>query len=605
MNPRNFFAELKRRNVYKVAVAYAVVAWLLIQAASIMFPTFDAPPWVMKVFIAAILSGFPIALILAWAFELTPEGIVPTEEVAPNESITHQTGRKLITTTIVVALIASALLAWQFLRPRAATTVPSATTSTAAPVNPAAPEKSIAVLPFDNLSRDPENAYFAEGIQEEILTRLAKVADLKVISRGSTQRLKSAPDNLPVIAKMLGVTNILEGSVQKSADQVRVNVQLINAMTDAHLWADTYDRKLTDIFAVESEIAKAIAETLRAKLTGPEQHALSSRPTENAEAHRFYLKGRYYWNQRSEKGFKKAIEYFKQAIDADPNYALAYAGIADSYVLLGFHGYGAMAPREAYPKAKVAAEKALQIDETLGEAHAALANVRENYDWDLVGAEKEYKRAIELNPKYATAHQWYGSHLAVTERYPEAMAQIKQAQELDPLSLIINVNVSWFFYFARQYDDALEQGRKTLDLEPNFAATHWMLGQAYRQKGMYAEAIAEFQMEVVSRSDPLDTAVLGHAYAVAGKRAEAEKILKELTALSKERYVSPYFIALIYVGLNDKKEAFDWLEKAFADRSAGMVYLKVEPMFDALRADPRFEALVAKVFAPKNAQVPN
>ena len=458
-----------------------------------------------------------------------------------------------------------------------------------------APEKSIAVLPFDNLSRDPENAYFAEGIQEEILTRLAKVADLKVISRASTQRFKSAPDNLPVIAKMLGVTNILEGSVQKSADQVRVNVQLINAMTDAHLWADSYDRKLTDIFAVESEIAKAIAETLQAKLTGSEQHALSSRPTENAEAHQFYLKGRYYWNKRNEEGLKKAIEYFKQAIDADPNYALAYTGMADSYSLLGFHGYGALPPTEAYPKAKIAAEKALQIDEALGEAHASLATVKENYEWDLIGAEKEYKRAIELNPKYATAHQWYGELLAVTERYPEAIAQIKQAQELDPLSLIINVNISWFFYFARQYDDALEQGRKTLDLEPNFASTHWMLGQAYRQKGMYEEAIAEFQKEVVSRGDPVDTAVLGHAYAVAGNRAEAEKILKELTDLSKDRYVSPYFIALIYVGLNDKDEAFDRLEKAFAERSAGMVFLKVEPMFDPIRSDPRFQDLLRRV----------
>lgn len=216
-------------------------------------------------------------------------------------------------------------------------------------------------------------------------------------------------------------------------------------MTDAHLWADTYDRKLTDIFQVESEIAKAIAETLQAKLSGSEQHALSSRPTENAEAHQFYLKGRYYWNKRNEEGLKKAIDYFKQAVDADPKYALAYTGMADSYDLLGYHGYGALPPMEAYPKAKVAAEKALQIDETLGEAHASLGEVKENYDWDSLGAEKEYQRAIELSPKYATAHQWYASHLAVTGKYPEAIAQIKQAQELDPLSLIINVNISWSF----------------------------------------------------------------------------------------------------------------------------------------------------------------
>ena len=589
MNPRNFFAELKRRNVYKVAIAYGVVGWLIVQIATQVFPFFDIPNWAVRLVVLATIVGFPIALVIAWAFELTPSGLKRTESTEAKST------RSRSRVWVYVVVIGAAMSLGLFFLGRY-TVSRTRLGEDGLPGGASLPnEKSIAVLPFDNLSHDPENAYFAEGIQEEILTRLAKVADLKVISRASTQRFKSAPDNLPVIAKMLGVTNILEGSVQKSADQVRVNVQLINAMTDAHLWADTYDRKLTDVFQVESEIAKAIAETLRAKLTGPEQHALSSRPTENAEAHQFYLKGRYYWNKRNEEGLKKAIEYFKQAIDADPNYALAYTGMADSYVLLGFHGYGAMPPTEAYPKAKIAAEKALQIDETLGEAHASLANVEENYDWDLAGAEKEYKRALELNPKYATAHQWYGELLAVTERYPEAIAQIKQAQELDPLSLIINVNISWFFYFARQYDNALEQCRKTLDLDPNFAATHWMLGQAYRQKGMYEEAIAEFQKEVVSRGDPVDTAVLGHAYAVAGKRAEAEKILKELTELSKDRYVSPYFIALIYVGLNDKDEAFDWLEKAFAERSAGMVYLKVEPMFDPIRSDPRFQGLLRRV----------
>jgi len=252
------------------------------------------------------------------------------------------------------------------------------------------------------------------------------------------------------------------------------------------------------------------------------------------------------------------------------------------------------------PKAKAAAEKALQIDETLGEAHASLANVKERYDWDLAGAEREYKRAIELNPNYATAHQWYGLNLAVMERYPEAIAEIKQAQELDPLSLIINMNAGWFLYFARQYDEAIEQCQKTLELDPNFAGTHWMLGQAYRQKRMYQEAIAEFQKAIgLSEGDPIRRAVLGHAYAVAGKRGEAEKIISELKELSKQRYFPPYFIALIYVGLDDKDHAFEWLEKAFAERSAGLIYLKVEPMFDPVRSDPRFHDLLRRVgFAP-------
>jgi TolB-like protein/class 3 adenylate cyclase len=464
----------------------------------------------------------------------------------------------------------------------------------------AIPQKSIAVLPFENLSRDPENAYFADGIQEEILTRLSKVRDLKVISRTSTQRFKSAPVDLRQIARQLGVANILEGTVQKATDQVRVNVQLINAQNDEHLWADKYDRRLTDIFAVESEIATSIATALQARLTGEEQHALSSRPTQNSEAHQFYLKGRYYWNKRTKEGLKKAVEYFEQAIDADPTYALAYVGLSDSYDLLGFHGYGALPPNEAFPKAKAAAEKALQIDERLGEAHISLAYVKEGYDWDLDGAQRDYKRGIELNPNYAIAHQWYGLHCALRERFPEAIAEIKRAQELDPLSLIINMNVAWSFYFARQYDEALEQSQKALELDPNFPPARWMLGQAYRQKGIYDKAIAEFQSGLqLSGGDPLRVAVLGHAYAVAGKRAEAEKVINDLTEISKQRYFPPYFIALIYVGLNDKDQAFVWLEKAFAEHSSGMTYLKVEPMFDPIRSDPRFQDLLRRVgFTP-------
>jgi TolB-like protein/Flp pilus assembly protein TadD len=461
-------------------------------------------------------------------------------------------------------------------------------------------KKSIAVLPFENLSADPENVYFADGIQEEILTRLSKIRDLKVISRTSTQRYKSAPTNLPEIAKQLGVANILEGTVQKAGDQVRVHVQLINAATDAHLWSEKYDRKLTDIFAVESEIATNIAATLQAKLTGAEQKAIATRPTENSEAHQLYLKGRYYWNKRGEEGLKKAAEYFERAIKADPNYAPAYAGMADSYALLGFHGYGALPPAEAVPKAKAAAEQALQIDETLAEAHTSLAFAKEEYDWDWSGAEREYKRAIELNPNYGTAHQWYAVHLAVRGRYPEAIAEIKQAQKVDPLSLVINMNAGWVFYFARQYDEAVGQCRKTLELDPNFAPGHWMLGQAYRQKGMHEEAIAEFQKAVaLFEGDPIQLAVLGHGYAVAGKRSEAQKIIKELTELSKQRYFPPYFIALIYVGLDDKDQAFELLEKAFAERSANLTVLQAEPMFDPVRSDARFQDLLRRVgFAP-------
>src|SRR5207247_1222362 len=355
----NFFAELKRRNVYKVAVAYAVVAWLTSQAASIFLPAFNAPQWAMQIVILILMVGFPIALAFSWAFEITPEGIKRESEVAADQSITHHTGRKIVALTIVLAVIATGLLIFQFLRARSTSSLSRNASSIT--------NKSIAVLPFDNLSGDPQNAYFSEGVQDEILTRLAKIAELKVISRTSTQRFKSAPNDLRQIAQQLGVANILEGSVQKANDQVRVNVQLINALTDAHLWADTYDRRLTDIFAVETEIAKTVADVLQAKLTGSEQHVIAARPTDNTEAHQLYLKGRFFWNKRTGNDLKKSIDYFEQAIAADPNYALAYAGIADAYVLLP--GYSAGTPRDCYPKAKAAAKKALELDETLAEAH--------------------------------------------------------------------------------------------------------------------------------------------------------------------------------------------------------------------------------------------
>src|SRR5205809_830186 len=354
MNPNDFFGELKRRNVYRVAVTYAVIAWLLIQAASILLPTFEAPTWVMKGFVVFLILGFAVAVFISWAFEATPQGMKRTENVSPDEVLPSWSPRKFAALIVAIALLAAGLLVFNLLRSRSNPASP--------PLSRALdlPAKSIAVLPFENLSRDPDNAYFTEGIQDEILTRLAKIADLKVISRASTQRYKSSPDDLPQIARRLGVANFLEGSVQKAADRVRVSVQLINVPDDAHLWAETYDRHLTDIFAVESEIATKIADTLKAKLTGSEQHAIAVRPTNNSEAHQLYLKGRYFWNKRTAHDFTTAIQYFQQAIDNDPGFALAYTGLADTYVLLS--GFGAASPKDSLPKAKAAAQKALELD---------------------------------------------------------------------------------------------------------------------------------------------------------------------------------------------------------------------------------------------------
>jgi len=391
MNLLNLFAELKRRNVYKVAVAYVVAGWALAQGIAQVFPVFDVPNWVVRVIVLLIVIGFPIALVLAWAFELTPEGLKRTETA--DAAHQHSSSRVWIYVVIVGGAISIGLF---FL---GRYTVQRAST------NAVVTNKSIAVLPFENLSDDKSNAYFADGIQEEILTRLAKVADLRVIARTSTERYKSSPENLPQIAQQLGVAHILEGSVQKAAEKVRVSVQLINASTQAHLWAETYDRNLTDIFAVESDIAKTIADTLQAKLSDPEQHAITARPTENAEAYQLYLKGRYFWNKRTGADLKTAIDYFHQAIGIDTNYALAYAGLADAYGLLS--GFGAASPKDSLPQAKAAAKKALELDNTLGEAHASLAQALFAHDFNFAEANREFRRAIELNPNYATAHQWY------------------------------------------------------------------------------------------------------------------------------------------------------------------------------------------------------
>ena len=590
----SFFGELKRRNVYKVAVAYAVIAWLLIQVATQVFPFFEIPNWAVRLVVLVLIAGFPVALVFSWAFEITPEGIVRETDVESGKSVTHHTGKKIVAITIVLAIVASGLLAFRLFGPKLV--VPRHDASPArTEVATAIPEKSIAVLPFDSLSEDKSNAYFAEGVQDEILTRLAKVADLKVISRTSTQHLKSVPDDLPQIARQLGVAHVLEGSVQRANDQIRVNVQLINALTDTHLWAETFDRKLTDIFAVESEIAKTIADTLQAKLSGSEQHAIAARPTENTEAHQLYLKGRFFWNKRTANDLKKSIEYFEQAIAADPNYALAYAGIADAYVWLP--GYTAGTPQDCYPKAKAAAMKALQLDDTLAEAHTTLALAIWLYDFDASQAIKEFQRAIELNPNYAIAHQQYGNNtLSALGRFDDAIAEGKRAVELDPLSLVINTDMGSDYYYARRYDEAIAQLHKTLEMDPGFYIAHLVLGQVLDAKGDRDAAIVECQKARALNDDPSVLGVLARAHGLSGNKMEAEKILDHMKKLSKERYVSAYSFALVYLGLGDKEEALRWLEQSYQDRAGSDIgFIRVDPLLDPLRGDPRFEALAEKI----------
>src|SRR6476660_5697345 len=501
---------------------------------------------------------------------------------------------KIAALIAVVAIVAAALFVIRLNR-REITSASARNVAPSASALTPLPEKSIAVLPLENLSHDPDNVYFAEGMQDEILARLSKIADLKVISRTSTQKYKSAPDNLREIAKQLGVGNVLEGSVQKSGDAVRVNVQLINALNDAHLWGDVYERKLTDIFAVESDIAKTIADTLQAELTGAEKQLIAAQPTSDTAAYELYLKGRLLWGKRSGDNIPKAIGFYEQAITRDPNYALAYAGLAQAYVLLP--AYTATAPQDAYPKAKAAALKALQLDDKLAEAHTALGLLLYLSDLDMAGSISEFQHAIALNPNYATAHHWYGNGpLVALGRFDEAIAEGKRAIELDPLSPIINADLGQILYVARRYDEAIAQLRKTLEIDPTFYYAHYNLGMALQRKGELPAAIAEYTKAQQLSDDPFVQVLLAAAKAQSGDKNAAIQMLAELEELSQHRYVPEYPRTLLYLSLGNRDEAIRRLEQAIADHeSLTITMIKDDPKLDPLRGDPRFEALVQKV----------
>jgi TolB-like protein/Tfp pilus assembly protein PilF len=587
MNPRNFFGELKRRNVYKVAVAYGIVAWLLMQVASQIFPFFEIPNWAVRLVVLLLIIGFPVALILAWAFELTPEGLKRTEDV---DLAASSAPRKHA--WIYVVIIGAAISVGLFFVGR----YTARNTASASEL----PAKSIAVLPFDNLSRDPDNAFFAEGVQDEILTRLAKVADLKVIARTSTKKFKSAPNDLRDVAKQLGVTNILEGSVQKVNDQVRVNVQLINAMTNAHLWAEIYDRKLTDIFAVESDISKTIADQLQAKLTGSEKNAIAKQPTTNTEAYELYHKGRSLWEKRSGDNIPKAIAFYEQAIARDPNYALAYAGLANAYVILPF--WTGADRLDANTKAKQAALKALALDPNLAEGHLALGKVLFFSDIDLAGATREYQRAVELKPNDAAAHHWFGNDaLAALGRFDEAIAEGKRAIELDPLSPVINADLGGTLAYAHRFEAAAKQLRKTLELDPTFFYARYNLGIVLQATGDLPGAIAEYEKAKQSTDDNLLISTLyAAAKAQAGDKDTAVRMLNDLDKISQRRKAVGYYRALLYLSLNNKADALRGLEQGYEERDgSNMSWINVDPLLDSLHGDPRFEALVQKVIAPK------
>lgn len=591
----NFFSELKRRNVYKVAITYAVVAWLLIQAASILFPTFEAPAWVMKAFVVFLAFGFVISVMISWAFEATPDGLKRTENISPDAVLPTWSRRKFATFIVAVAVIAAGLFAYQFLRPVGTSLRDVRQIEDGHPGGASVPvsEKSIAVLPFENATRNADTEYLSDGIAEALINSLTELQQLKVIARSTAFRYKGKQIDPQGVGQELRVRTVLMGVVRQAGDRLNVQVDLVDAMTGAQLWGQEYERKLVDVLAVKQALVREVTEKLRLKLTGEQQQRLTQRDTTNPDAYQFYLRGRYYWNKRTAENLTKAMEQFQQAVDKDPNYALAYVGLSDSYVLL--ENYAGSAASETLPKAKAFAERALQLDSSLAEAHTSLGYVYNNL-WQWKEAEEEFKRAIKLNPNYPTAHHWYSLCLLDVGRIDEAKAEIKRAHELDPLSLIIGTTVTYAYLAEGDATFSAAQSKKVVDLDPNFPRGHEYLGLAYLKQGRYPEAIAELQKAVeLSGRERWPLRDLGYGYAISGKRAEAQAVIKELVEKYEKGQALGQDLAAVYAGLGEKDQAFTWLEKDFQTRSGLLGWTRWTPAFESLRSDPRYADLLRRM----------
>jgi TolB-like protein/Tfp pilus assembly protein PilF len=462
---------------------------------------------------------------------------------------------------------------------------------------------TLAVLPFDNLSGDADQEYLSDGLTEEMITQLARLDPdrLRVTARSSTWKYKRADRDLPRLRQELGADYVLEGSVRRAGDRVRVTAQLVQATDQTHVWAETYEREMRDVLVLESEVARSVARAIAVTLAPEAEARLARARPVRPESYQDYLRGRYFWNRRTEPALREALRHFQQAVAADPAYAPGYSGLADCYWSLAASSVvGGLPPRQAMPEAKAAALKALEIDGSLAEAHTSLAQVHLLYDWDWAAAEKEFERALELDPDYTAAHHWHSHLLLMLGRSEESLAESRRALELEPLQLVVNVHLAWHYFYARHYDQAIEQYRRTLELDPGFPQARRYAAWAYLQKGQTEEAIADLRavLATVGRKPEVE-AELGHALAVAGRRAEARALLAGLMQPWPGRYVSPYSVALVHAGLGDQEQALAWLEKAYDERSDYMPFLGLEPMLDSLRSAPRFDALARRVGVPR------
>ena len=582
MNSRNFFAELKRRNVYKVAITYAVIAWLLIQAASILLPTFDAPTWVMKTFVVFLAFGFALAVFVSWAFEATPEGLKRTENVPPEVAAKLPTWspRKYATFVIGTAIIATALFAYQFVRPKRTSSPPAGEITT----------KSIAVLPLLNESGDPNDEYFSDGLSEELIAALAQIRELKVIGRSSSFRFKDRKEETKTIGEKLGVSTLLEGTVRKQGTKVRIVAELINAADGIELWTRTFDRELKDIFAVQEEIAAAVASSLKVTLLGTEGRTSANPATQNTEAHNAYLLGHYYFQRRNVEDYRKAVAHFDEATRLDPDYALAYAERSEAWTLIGdLTGEH----KTAWPKAREDAEKAVAVAPDLAETHAALGWVRFFAEWKFADGLSELRRAQELSPANPTANDLLARVIVYLGKTDEAEKQARHSVELDPLSFGAQNNLARVLLFAGKLDEADIVGRKCAEIQPTAASSHRFQVLAAVLRGDGTTALEEAKLEPDEGYRRFELAVALHTN---GDRPAADAALAGLIASGRNQLA--YQIAEVYAVRGEKDKAFEWLQISYDNHDTGTLGLLVDPLIRDLRLDPRYKTLVAKLGLP-------
>jgi len=584
MNPRTFLAELKRRHVYRVAIAYGVVAWLLIQVATQVFPFFEIPNWVVRLVVLVSVLGFPISLIIAWAFEMTPQGMKREGAIAPNEYIPHWSTRKFAALIVTIAMLATGALMFQLVRSKP--TSPAQITAAAMPS-----QKSIAVLPLLNESGDPGDEYFSDGLSEELIAALAQVRGLKVIGRSSSFRFKDKKEESKAIGEKLGVSTLLEGTVRKQGDQVRIVAELINAADGSELWSRTFDRELKDIFAVQSEIAMAVATSLELTVLGANEKSAQNAATKSVEAHNAYLQGHFYFERRNLEDYRKSVGFFDQAIHLDPGYALAYAERSEAWAWIG--DLSSEKQKEAWAAAGTDAEKAVAIDPHLAEAHAALGWVRFFIEWKFAEGLAELGRAQELSPWNPTANDLMARVVVYLGQFQEAEKLARQAIELDPLGYQARTSLARVLSAEGKLDEAEAAGRKGVELQPTAAGNHrWQVFVAI-QRGNGAAALREAQLEPNEGYRRFELALAHYAR---GDRSAADAALAELIA--KDRNFLAYQIAEVYAWRGEKDKAFEWLQISLNDHDTGTLSLLIDPLMRGLSDDVRYDGLLAKIGLP-------